>query len=161
MTRATRSGSAARGRLGLFGAALLLASAGIAGEDRAGPGPQSARQRSEPKRLFICTGDQARRSPDFLAVVNFDAHSADYGKVIARAPLPEPGATGNEMHHIGLSADGRIVACGGLLSVLKGQKEIFFWNISDPTRPQFISSANPPRSSITDEFHALPEGASS
>ena len=42
--------------------------------------------------LFICTGDQARQNPDFLAVVNFDETSADYGKVIARAPLPEPGA---------------------------------------------------------------------
>ncbi|HTD21415.1 MAG TPA: selenium-binding protein SBP56-related protein [Terriglobales bacterium] len=115
-------------------------------------------RRQEVKYLFICAGDQARTSPDFLAVINFDEDSPHYGKVIAQAPLPEPGATGNEFHHIGLSADGKVVACGGLLSVLKGQKEVFFWDVSDPESPKFLSSADPPLSAITDEFHALPEG---
>lgn len=142
----------------LLGVALALISGGALGA-RDAPAPvETERTHGADKLLFICTGDQARVSPDFLAVVNFDEASARYGEVIARAPLPEPGATGNEMHHIGLSTDGRIVACGGLLSVLKGQKEIFFWNVSDPTRPEFISAADPPLSSITDEFHALPEG---
>jgi selenium-binding protein 1 len=111
-----------------------------------------------PKYLFICAGDQARQSPDFLAVINFDEDSPQYGKVIATAPLPGPGATGNEFHHIGLSADGRTVACGGLLSVLKGQKEIFFWDVTNPEAPKFITAADPPLSAITDEFHPLPEG---
>src|SRR5215468_698925 len=120
---------------------------------------RSVRERARrAKYLFVCAGDQARTNPDFLAVVNFDEDSRDYGKVIATAPLPEPGATGNEFHHIGLSADGKVVACGGLLSVLKGQKEIFFFDVSDPDQPKFISSADPPLSAITDEFHALPEG---
>jgi hypothetical protein len=125
----------------------------LAQEDR-----QESRRRREVKYLFVCAGDQARKNPDFLAVVNFDEDSHDYGKVIATAPLPEPGATGNEFHHIGLSADGKVVACGGLLSVLKGQKEVFFWDVSDPDSPKFISAADPPLSAITDEFHALPEG---
>jgi selenium-binding protein 1 len=112
----------------------------------------------EPRFLFVCAGDQARTSPDFLAVVNFDQDSRDYGKVIATSPLPEPGATGNEFHHIGLSVDDKVVACGGLLSVLKGQKEVFFWDVSDPATPKFITSADPPLSAITDEFYALPEG---
>lgn len=110
------------------------------------------------KYLFICAGDQARKNPDFLAVVNFDESSRDYGKVVATAPLPEPGASGNEFHHIGLSADGKVVACGGLLSVLKGQKEVFFWDVTHPAAAKFISSADPPFSSITDDFHALPGG---
>jgi len=116
------------------------------------------RERHEAKYLFVCAGDQARTNPDFLAVVNFDEDSRDYGKVIATAPLPEPGATGNEFHHIGLSVDGKVVACGGLLSVLKGQKEIFFWNVIDPSAPSFILAADPPLSAITDDFYALPEG---
>lgn len=49
--------------------------------------------REEGKFLFVCVGDQARTSPDFLAVVDFDDDSPHYGKVIATAPLPEPGAT--------------------------------------------------------------------
>ena len=110
------------------------------------------------KYLFICAGDQARTAPDFLAVLNFDEDSPHYGKVIGKAPLPEPGATGNEFHHIGLSADGKIVACGGLLSVLKGQNEVFFFDVSNPRAPKFLSSANPPLSAITDDFDALPNG---
>ena len=120
--------------------------------------PSAAERGLQPKYLFVCAGDQARVAPDFLAVVNFDEDSEHYGEVLATAPLPEPGATGNEFHHIGMSADGKVVACGGLLSVLKGQKEVFFWDVSNPVAPRFITSADPPLSSITDEFHPLPNG---
>src|SRR5262245_21595523 len=93
--------------LGSFLLMTLLGTAQISGatEDN---------ERKEEKYLFVCAGDQARQAPDFLAVVNFDDDSPNYGKVIATAALPEPGATDNEFHHIGLSADGKIVACGGL-----------------------------------------------
>jgi selenium-binding protein 1 len=110
------------------------------------------------KYLFIWAGDQARQAPDFLAVVDFDEHSRHYGKVLGTLPLPEPGATGNEPHHVGLSRNGKVLACGGLLSVLKGQKEIFFFDVSDPTSPRLLSEADPPRSSITDEFYPLASG---
>jgi len=110
------------------------------------------------KYLFVWAGDQARTSPDFLAVINFDEHSPAYGSVIATVPLPNPGATGNEPHHVGLSADGKVLAAGGLLSVLKGQNEVFFFDVSNPTAPAFLSSADPPLSSITDDFYALPRG---
>lgn len=110
------------------------------------------------KYLFICAGDQSRKNPDFLAVVDFDENSSQYGKVIASAPVTGPNATGNEFHHVGLSADGKTVACGGLLSVLKGQDEVFFFDVSNPRAPKFRSSAKPPLSSIADDFHALPNG---
>jgi selenium-binding protein 1 len=42
--------------------------------------------------------------------------------------------------------------------VLKRQKEIFFWDVSDPDAPKFMTAADPPLSSITDEFHSLPGG---
>ncbi len=120
------------------------------------PSTYGAGERSEigaaPHYLFICAGDQAREAPDFLAVVNFNEHSAEYGKIIAMAPFPPTDATGNEPHHIGLSDDGKVVACGGLLSVLKGQKEIFFFDVSNPRSPRFISAGDPPLSSITDDF---------
>jgi hypothetical protein len=57
--------------------------------------------------LYIWAGDQARTAPGFLTVVNFDEASRDYGKVIRVAPLPPPGNTGNEPHHMHLSADKR------------------------------------------------------
>src|SRR5258708_3818777 len=71
-----------------------------------------------PRHLFVCAGDQARKAPDFLAVINFDERSGDYGQVVATRAFPAPDASGNEPHHIGLSHDGKTVACGGLLSVL-------------------------------------------
>ena len=110
------------------------------------------------ERLLVWAGDQARQAPDFLAVVDFDEGSPGYGKVLNTVPLPGPGESGNEPHHVGLSANGRILATGGLLSVLKGQREIFFFDVSDPDAPEFVSSADPPDSAITDEFYPLPEG---
>jgi selenium-binding protein 1 len=127
--------------------------------------PQPTRSRAarkdrsaEEKHLFVWAGDQARSAPDFLAVIDFDEDSPNYGRVISTVPLPGAGASGNEPHHVGLSSDGRVLACGGLLSVLKGQKEIFFFDVSNSAAPSFISSADPPLSAITDEFYALPGG---
>ncbi len=117
-----------------------------------------AAHRAEEKYLFVWAGDQARVNPDFLAVIDFDEHSNRYGSVITTAPLPNPGATANEPHHVGLSADGKVLAAGGLLSALKGQKEIFFFDVSNPTAPAFLSSSDPPLSAITDDFQALPGG---
>src|SRR5438067_745861 len=104
------------------------------------------------KHLFVWAGDQARINPDFLAVIDFDEHSRDYGRLITTVPLPNPGATGNEPHHVGLSADGKVLAAGGLLSVLKGQKEVFFFDVANPKAPTFLSSADPPLSAVTDDF---------
>ncbi|MCI0445788.1 selenium-binding family protein, partial [bacterium] len=73
------------------------------------------------KYLFVWAGDQARKNPDFLAVLNFDSQSKQYGKLITRVQLPGPGSKWNEPHHVGLSQDGNVLGCGGLLSVLKGQ----------------------------------------
>src|SRR5215813_7018125 len=120
---------------------------------------QTEAQVADPEKyLFVWAGDQTRRQPDFLAVIDFDEKSDKYGKVITTIPLPEPGAAGNEPHHVGLSRDGKTLACGGLLSVLRGQREIFFFDVSDPRAPRFITSADPPMSAITDEFYPLPNG---
>ena len=116
------------------------------------------RDNGREKYLFVWAGDQGRTNPDFLAVVNFDERSPDYGQVVTTVPLPGAGATGNEPHHVGLSRDGRVLACGGLLSILKGQPEIFFFDVSDPAAPRFLSAADPPQSSITDEFYPLDNG---
>jgi len=110
------------------------------------------------KVLFVWAGDQSRTLPDFLAVINFDERSKKYGAVIRTVPLPGTGATGNEPHHVGLSANGKVLAAGGLLSVLKGQPEIFFFDVSDPDETKYISSVDAPLSSITDDFEPLGNG---
>jgi DNA-binding beta-propeller fold protein YncE len=110
--------------------------------------------------LLVWTSDKAHKEPDFVAVIGFDRDSPDYGKVLRTVPLSGASAFGNEPHHVGLSHDGRTMALGGLLSVLRGrdQDQVFFFDVTDPRRPTFIRSDNPPESSITDELIPLSNG---
>ena len=133
--------------LGLTVGALVASSAG----------PARAGDRKE-KTLYIWAGDAARVHPDFLAVIDFNESSANYGKVLRTIPLPPPGNVGNEPHHCHLSVDKNILACGGLLSVLSGQNGIFFFDVSDARKPEFLFSTRAPSSSITDDFLPLPGG---
>jgi 56kDa selenium binding protein (SBP56) len=112
----------------------------------------------EATTLYVWASDQAHRAPDFLAVIDFDRRSRGYGKVLRTVPLPPPGNIGNEPHHCHTSLDQQILACGGLLSVLKGQNDIFFFDISNARNPKFLTSTHAPSSSITDDFLPLPGG---
>ncbi|HEX8781822.1 MAG TPA: selenium-binding protein SBP56-related protein, partial [Steroidobacteraceae bacterium] len=117
-----------------------------------------ARDEREEDTLIVWAGDQARVSPDFLAVVDFDRMSPSYGKVLRTVPLEGTSAIGNEPHHVGVSSDGRTLAVGGLLSILKGQDSVFFFDVSDPRNPRFLRSDKPAEASITDEFVPLAAG---
>ncbi len=111
------------------------------------------------RTLYVWAGDQARVAPDFLAVINLDEDSDGYGKVLRTVPVPPPGNVGNEPHHCHLSADKNILACGGLLSLLRGQNSIFFFDVSHPRHPIFLFSTSAPQSSITDDFLPLANGS--
>jgi len=134
---------------------LGLIPIGTSDDDRADHGKGKNKR---DRFLYIWAGDQARQAPDFLAVINFDEESDDYGKVIRTVPVPPPGNVGNEPHHCHLSADKKILACGGLLSLLKGQNGIFFFDVSKADSPRFLSSTQAPLSSITDDFLPLEKG---
>jgi len=110
------------------------------------------------RTLYVWAGDQARVAPDFLAVIDFDEDSPRYGRVLRTVPIPGPGGSGNEPHHCHLSADKSILACGGLLSLLRGQNSIFFFDVSEPRRPKFLTSAIGTLSNVTDDFLPLKEG---
>src|SRR6476661_5521316 len=88
--------------------------------------------------LLVWAGDQAHIAPDFVAVIDFDRSSPTYGKVLRTVPLSGASAVGNEPHHVGLSRDGRTLALGGLLSVLRGQDQVFFFDVTNPRNPTFI-----------------------
>jgi hypothetical protein len=115
------------------------------------------RDRTE-NTLIIWAGDKAHVKPDFIAVIDFDERSPRYGKVLRTVPLTGPSAIGNEPHHVGLSADGKTFVGAGLLSVLRGQDQVFFFDVSHPRDPQFTHSDNPPHTSIADEFDSLSNG---
>lgn len=108
--------------------------------------------------LYVWASDQAHKAPDFLAVIDFDENSATYGKVMETVPLPPPGNIGNEPHHCHLSTDQKVLGCGGLLSVLKGQNGIFFFDVSSTKHPKLLFATRAVESSITDDFMPLPEG---
>jgi selenium binding protein SBP56 len=114
------------------------------------------RDEDKPARtLYVWAGDQARVAPDFLAVIDFDEDSPHYGKIIRTVPVPGPGGAGNEPHHCNLSADKNILACGGLLALLKGQNSIFFFDVSNARHPRFLFSTTGTLSNITDDFLPL------
>jgi selenium-binding protein 1 len=125
---------------------------------RAGDEETESHHGGEAKTLYVWASDQAHQAPDFLTVINFDRHSPEYGKILRTVPVPPPGNIGNEPHHCHTSQDHRILACGGLLSLLKGQNDIFFFDISRPRHPRFLFSTRAPQSGITDDFLPLPEG---
>jgi 56kDa selenium binding protein (SBP56) len=161
MSNGCRAGACAWLIVGVAAIASAATAAGVDHRQRDQEKNDQEHRRPDHDReryLFVCAGDQAREAPDFMAVIDFDPSSASYGKVLATVPFPASSASGNEPHHVGLSSDGRTLACGGLLSVLKGQKEIFFFDVTRPTAPRFIRAADPPLSAITDEFHPLPGG---
>ena len=96
----------------------------LAGGARAEGGGFGGKEREE-RTLYVWAGDAARQAPDFLAVIDFDEDSPGYGQVVRTLPIPPPGNVGNEPHHCGLSADRQVLACGGLLSLLRGQAGIY------------------------------------
>src|SRR3954452_7684577 len=105
--------------------ALAIGAANIALADDDGNGRKD-------KVLYIWAQDQALVAPDFLAVVNFDEESSQYGKVIRTVPVPPPGNIGNEPHHCHLNKSRTILGCGGLLSLLSNnQNGIFFFDVTD------------------------------
>jgi selenium-binding protein 1 len=139
-------------------AILACAATAVARDNRHDEREDRDDRHDRAKTLYIWAGDQARVAPDFLAVINFDEKSRHYGKVLKTVPIPPPGNVGNEPHHCHLSADKNTLACGGLLSLLRGQNSIFFFDVSKPRDPQFMFSTNASDSSITDDFLPLDTG---
>lgn len=144
--------------LGSLGLVAVLSVVALNAVHPSAAGAKDAQGSSPAKTLYVWAGDQARVAPDFLAVINFDEDSADYGKVVKTVPVPPPGNIGNEPHHCHLSLDKNILACGGLLSLLRGQNGIFFFDVSDARNPKFLFSTTAPQSSITDDFLPLAGG---
>jgi selenium-binding protein 1 len=58
---------------------------------------------SAPKErlAYVASFDPSRKMPDDIAVVDVDAASADYGKIVNRVEMPN---VGDELHHFGWNA---------------------------------------------------------
>lgn len=122
------------------------------------PTERKPERKEKEEVLYVWAGDQAHEAPDFLAVIDFDEDSGNYGRVITTVPLPPPGNIGNEPHHCHLNSTKTVLACGGLLSLLKGQNSIFFFDVSHAKKPRFMFSGKAVESSMTDDFLPLENG---
>jgi selenium-binding protein 1 len=108
--------------------------------------------------LYVWLGDAARRASDRLAAVDFRRGSPHYGQVTGMTLVPGPGGIDNEPHHCMIATNMRMIACGGLLSVLRHQPGLFFFDISDPAHPRYLFSRQTTLSAVTDDLRPLPDG---
>ncbi|PMD35098.1 hypothetical protein L207DRAFT_638544 [Hyaloscypha variabilis F] len=107
-----------------------------------------------PKKIgYFWTGAGDNEHADFLATYSLDDDT--FGQFIWLTDVP---TSGNSPHHLGVSADGTTLVGGGLLSLLKTQDTAYYFDVTNPYRPQFLHSNRAVLSSITDEIRAKPGG---
>lgn len=103
--------------------------------------------------LYVWAGAVGRQVPDRLVTFDFDPWSPNYGQMVSQTLTP---TTGNEPHHCGVSKDKRRLLCGGLLSLLKAQDEIFVFDIeADAANPRLIRTTKSKFGSVPDEFFTM------
>lgn len=105
-----------------------------------GPGPAFAEVCHSPfisyltkpeKYLYVTAVDADGRDNDFIAVIDVNLASPDYGKIIGTVDL---GSKGNETHHIGFTDDRTHIWAGGLFS-----SRLWIIDVaSDPAHPKVV-----------------------
>ncbi len=103
-----------------------------AGHEKTSVAEATGERRRTNSVLYVWAQDAAHQLPDFVAVIGFNPFSKNYGQILSIAQIPDPNSTGNEPHHVGLSPDGNHLGLGGLLSLLKGQPQVYFFDVTDP-----------------------------
>ena len=63
--------------------------------------------------LYVSTIAQSATDPDFVAVIGADPEQPDFGEIVNRVDMPNPG---DELHHFGYSADQQRLIVPGLFS---------------------------------------------
>ncbi|GAQ89892.1 hypothetical protein KFL_005740030 [Klebsormidium nitens] len=109
-----------------------------------------------PSLLYVWAGPREWKGNDFLAVFELDPRNENYGKLLC---VSEIDTSGNEAHHMGLSADRKTLIVGGLFSMIKKQPDVYFFNVSaNATCPPYVGSLDVPDASAADDWKPLPEG---
>lgn len=122
----------------------------------------SSRQAKTQRIVYVWTGPADTTKNDYLAVIDLD--SAKNANERAKQKNPIDGifdvpTTKNEPHHMGISADGKTLAAGGLFSVKNNVDDAYFFDISsNPRKPKLFKADRPTTAGYTDEFFALPDG---
>jgi hypothetical protein len=92
------------------------------------------------------------------AVVTVDAtpSSPTFGSVVGVAFTP---TSQNEPHHVGVSADGAVLAAGGIQAFINQQPDIHFFNITNPLETIYMKSLDPAEGGVPDSFVPIPAAA--
>jgi hypothetical protein len=83
--------------------------------------------------LFVWAGDDAKKSSDFLAVIDADAKSAHYGQVVASVAVPGPSGT---PHHTELE----MPPSGFLLANAFESGRTMLFDLRQPLHPSLVTS---------------------
>jgi selenium-binding protein 1 len=136
-----------------------------------GPGyetPQAAIEESEPEKtayvMGLYTGTDVD-APDFVAVVDIDPDSGDYGEVVDRVEMPN---RGDELHHFGWNACSSSCHVGGLERrhlLVPGQRSsrIHVIDTAERRRPELAEVIEPDEVfdhdlSAPHTVHCIPDG---
>lgn len=87
----------------------------------------------KPKYLFVWAGDDAKKSEDFLAVMDADPQSKTYGQTVATVSVPGPTGT---PHHTELVMS----KTGHLLANQHESGQTIVFDVHDPLHPKLLYS---------------------
>jgi hypothetical protein len=108
---------------------LLTIALCFTGISRSGESKASAPNSGSSPYLFVWAGDAARQSSDFLAVIDANPSSSNYGRIVSRLPVA---ATGTVPHHTEYEfpPDNLLFADGWVAG------RTFILDLSQPTKPR-------------------------
>jgi hypothetical protein len=121
-----------------MGGRTLLAVTGlIAACHSSAPAPGAEPAAANSRYLFAWAGDADRKESDFLAVIDADPRSAQYGSVVTTLPV---GVLGTRPHHTdyAMPASGILWANGFEAGLT------FRFDLRDPTHPSLLENADDP-----------------
>lgn len=98
--------------------------------------------------LYVSTIAQSESDPDFVAVIGADPGQADFGEIVNRVDMPN---VGDELHHVGYSADQRRLIVPGLFS-----NRIHVFDIDSEGSTMTLSAVN--EDLVGDSGYVAPHG---
>ncbi|MBW3660594.1 MAG: selenium-binding family protein [Gemmatimonadetes bacterium] len=102
--------------------------------DRAAEPPGSGSAASDPAGwLFVWAGDLDRSDPDFLAVLDADRGSPDYGRVVTTLPVEDRGTMPHHTEH--RMPESRTLFANGFRAGIT-----YRFDLSDPREPRLLGS---------------------
>lgn len=103
--------------------------------------------------LYVWTRDADHEDSDFVAVVDVDPASDQFGRIIRTTPTGSPG---NEAHHLGYTENADRIFGGGLFS-----NKLFIYDLKqDPRKPRLVRTVDldPTGYSGPHTLYAIPGG---